>query len=311
VTDKGRRLVLLFASVLLLSNLACGIGRRVEVSSPPAGNTPIPVEATATAVPTAMPTSTAQSQPPTPTAVSASPTQTPVPTAKPAEPDPLPTEVPSGQSPLDAAQIPELKVTTLDPRGTPLTQLGTFRQRMTAEFHAADGTYNGVYHYGSEVNTGAQAVHVTVSVEGKAAEQFPANHVEAIWIGTRLWIKLGNRPWVPVPEEVSEAQFDEQTVSVGAFLPYVSTFERIQPDETVNGVQCVHYAYDAQDLPTEYGPVDARGHIWVALDGGYVVRYTLEAVGAFGAYFEGTGTLNLVYDTYDVGASIQIDPPRC
>jgi hypothetical protein len=38
----------------------------------------------------------------------------------------------------------------------------------------------------------------------------------------------------------------------------------------------------------------------VALDGGYVVRYTLDGSGTFEDYFQGGGTLHLVYDTYDV-----------
>jgi len=73
---------------------------------------------------------------------------------------------------------------------------------------------------------------------------------------------------------------------------------------------CAHYAYDVQNIPAEYGTVDARGQIWVALDGGYVVRYTLEAVGTFGEYFEGEGTPKLTYDTFDVGGNIEINPPR-
>jgi hypothetical protein len=48
----------------------------------------------------------------------------------------------------------------------------------------------------------------------------------------------------------------------------------------------------------------------VALEGGYVVRYTLDGSGTFEDYFQGSGTLHLVYDTYDVGAPISIQAPR-
>lgn len=282
--------ILCVVLVLVVSSLACSTGRQRAIA------TPVPAEATPTKQAEA---ATATSVPPAPTA-----------TPKQAEPPPPPVEVPTDKEPLEVAQIPELQVATLDPRGTPLGQIETFRQRMKAEFFAPQSTYSGVYYYEAEVNTGAQAVHIVVTAEGTAAQQFPANKVEAIWIGTRLWIKVGNLAWVPVPEDVSEAQFDEQTVSVGQFLPYVSTFDRIQPDETVNGLSCAHYSYDVQDVPSEYGTVDAQGEIWVALDGGYVVRYTLEAVGQFPEYFEGTGTFRLTYDTYDVGVDIQIAPPR-
>jgi hypothetical protein len=280
--------------VLVVSSLACSTGKPGERQlAPSVPATPTGQVEEATATPTLAP----------PTA-----TLAPAATSKPVEVPPA--EVPADQGPLEVAQIPELQITTLDPRGTPLGQLGTFRQKMRAEFFAPDSTYNGIYHYEAEVDTVAQAVHIWVTAEGTAAQQFPANRVEAIWIGTRLWIKVGNGPWVPVPEEVAEAQFDEQTVSVGQFLPYVPIFDRIQPDETVNSMPCVHYTYDAQDIPSEYGTVDTRGEIWVAIEGGYVVRYTLEAVGQFSEYFEGTGTLKLTYDTYDVGADIRIAAPR-
>jgi len=56
--------------------------------------------------------------------------------------------------------------------------------------------------------------------------------------------------------------------------------------------------------------VTGHGDVWVALDGGYVVRYTFEGSGTFEDYFQGQGTINLAYDTYDVGAAIEIQPPR-
>lgn len=210
------------------------------------------------------------------------------------------------KEPLEVAEIPELEVPTLDPRASGLSHLGTFRQRMAVSFTGQESGYTGVYHYNAEVNTAEQAVYITASAEGAAAKQLPSNQVQAIWIGTKLWLKVGNQPWVPVPAGVEEIKFDEQMYSVSDFLPYVAHFQRVQPDEVVNGILSAHYTYDAQDLPTQYGSVNGRGDVYVALDGGYVVRYTLDGSGTFNEYFQGSGTLNLVYDTYDVGADIHI-----
>jgi len=218
--------------------------------------------------------------------------------------------VPADQEPLEMAEIPELAVTTLDPTGEGLGHLGTFRQRMTVELTSQESDYTGVYHYDAEANTAEQAVHITVSAEGPAAQELSANQVQAIWIGTQLWIKLGNQPWLPVPESVAEIRFDEQMYTVGDFLPYVQHFQRVEPDEVVNGIRSAHYTYDAQNLPTQYGTMSGHGNVYVALEGGYVVRYTLDGSGTFEDYFQGSGTLHLVYDTYDVGAPISIQPPR-
>jgi hypothetical protein len=298
---RGFSAALLVLVVLATSAIACSIDERGDREAPRREPSQEEGQATATVLP--------------PTATERAATATPQPelaTATPQEPQPeaSPPEIPPEQSPLEVAQIPELEVSSLDPRGTPMSSLGTFRQRMRAEFVASDSAHSGIYHYEAEVNTAAQAVHMTVSAEGAAAQQLPVARAEAIWIGTRLWLKLGNRPWVPVPEDIAEAQFEEQTVSVGSFLPYVPNFQRIEPDETVNGIACARYTYDLQDIPAEYGTVDAHGQIWVALDGGYVVRYTLEAVGTFGEYFQGEGTLKLTYDTFDVGSGIEVNPPR-
>jgi len=310
------------ALVLMLSGLACSISGDINVDGPlvtpqTGGEETTAPPAEATPSPEAEPTQPSEATTP-PEAETAQPTEapaadTPVPTAPPATPPPPtapPAEAPVGQDPLEVAEIPELTVFTLDPHGEGLGHLGTFRQRMSVSFTGEAGGYAGVYHYDADVNTAEQAMHVTISVEGAAVQQLPANQVQAIWIGARLWFKIGNQPWLSVPESVAEAQFDEQLFAVGDFLPYAMYFQRVEPDEVINGILSAHYTYDAQNLPTQYGSMDSHGDIYVALDGGYVVRYTLDGSGTFEEYLQGNGTINLVYDTYDVGVPINIQPPR-
>ena len=283
-----------------MSGLACSISGAIEVEGP--ALTPSTGEGEATVLPspteppqpTAIPTAEAEEQPEEPSPATSEPTTSPAPV---------------DQGPLEATDIPELQVTSLDPRDEGLGHLDTFRQRMTVRFTDQASGYTGIYRYDAEVNTADQAVHITLTAEGPAAQTLPANQVQAIWIGDRLWIKIGNQPWIPIPENVAEARFEEQTYSAGDFLPYVLHFQRVEPDEEVNGILCAHYTYDVQNVPTQYGTVSVRGDVYVALDGGYVVRYTLEGSGTFEKYFQGSGTISLVYDTYDVGAPISITPP--
>lgn len=299
------------ALLLVLSSLACSISGEVNVEGPDltiqAGEEDAGSEE---ATPTAPPPETETPQPAE--ATTPPETETSQPTEPPAADTPAPTappiQVTAGQDPLALAEIPELQATTLDPTGEGLGHLGTFRQRMTVEFTGDVGDYTGIY-YDAEANTADQAVHITIRADGPAAQELPANQVQAIWIGTQLWIKLGNQPWLPVPESVAALQFDEQLFGVGDFLPYVQYFEKVG-EETVNGIPSVHYTYDAQNLPAQYGAMSGHGDIYVALDGGYVVRYTLDGSGTFEEQFQGSGTLSLVYDTYDVGADINIQPPR-
>jgi hypothetical protein len=180
---------------------------------------------------------------------------------------------------------------------------------MTVQF-TGEGGYSGTYYYDTEVNTGASAVHITIRVEGTMASSLPNNQMEAIWIGDQLWLKVGNQPWIPVPESVADIQFDEQMFSAGDFLPYAPQAQQVQPDETINGIPSHHYVYSVQDLPLEYGTITGSGDIYTAINGGYVTRYTMDGTGTFNDYYTGSGAIHLVYDVYDVGAPIDISPPR-
>ncbi len=332
---RNRQPILLTAGLIvlmLISSLACSVGGSVEINpTSPAtqeeteATQPAPTAAQATEevapaagesdTPSAEATEAAETAEGGDTATS-EPTPPPAETQPPATPVPPPTEAappsPAEGDPLAAAgeEIPELTVASLDPQGAGMSGLGTFRQRMTVEFVAQDSGYSGTYRYDADVNTAQQAAHIILTAEGAAIQQLPANQVQAIWIGTRLWLKVGNQPWVPVPESVAAMQFDEQMYSVGDFLPYVQHFERVQPDETVNGIPCVHYTYQSDNLATAYGSLSGHGDIYVAINGGYIVRYTMEGSGTFQNTFQGSGTIHLVYDTYDVGAPINIRPPR-
>jgi hypothetical protein len=329
MVTRGRA-VLVWSAVLVLvgASLACSFSWEVDMSgsnptSPPEEkatteateqpsptDTPKPAEATEPAEesPTEVaPTEESEPEPtaPPPTEAPAEPTEAPTP-----EPT-LPPETVEEKDPLEVAKIPELEVPEVDPSAGGMGHLGTFRQRANIRFTAEDASYTSVLNYDAEVNTGDQAVHVALSAEGPAADELPSNTIEVIWVGTRVWVKIGNQPWVPVPEDVSALPFDEQVLAVGDFMPYVQYFQRVDERE-MNGVACAYYTYTADNVPSKYGTVSGNGDVCVALDGGYVVHYTLKGHGTFESdeFFQGSGALDLVYDTYDVGAPITIEAPR-
>lgn len=280
--------VILFVT---MSTLACTI----TIEGPTLIGTPVSVAPSPTpqpAAPTAPAPTSPASQPPAvqPTAAVA-PTAAPQPTTPPV----------SG---------PAVPPAAIEPKGQSLASLGTFRQKMTVRLTEAGTGAAGTYHYQADVNTTQPAMHIVLTAEGAGTQYLPNNKVEAIWIGDKLWIKPGNQPWYPVPEAVAAAQFDEYVGSIGGFLPYIPGVQKGGPDETVNGIPCHHWTYSVQNVQTEYGTVTGVGDIFTAVNGGYVVRYTLNGQATYQEVMVGTGTVNLVYDTYDVGANIFIQPPR-
>jgi hypothetical protein len=314
---KSRSVIIWGAALLLLlSVLACsfssqvdwegnsatsepGEGGAAEATNPPATKAPEPVEATA----------------PPEAAEAPAPTEPPAsdetePTVAPAT-DLPPIDIPEDEGPLELADIPELEDSSLDPHGEGLGHVSTFRQHMHASFTEAGSDYTSVFDYDAEVNTGDQALHATISAEGVAAAELPANTLEVIWIGTDMWVKIGKQPWVSVPEGVEALPFAEQVLAIGDLLPYVQHFDKVD-DRTMNGVPCAYYTYDAENVPTKHGYVSGQGDICVALDGGYVVHYTLDGSGTFTDedFFQGSGAIQLVYDVDGVGDPIDVTSPR-
>ncbi|MCU0500870.1 MAG: hypothetical protein MUC51_03735 [Anaerolineae bacterium] len=82
--------------------------------------------------------------------------------------------------------------------------------------------------------------------------------------------------------------------------------------DTVNGIRAKHYKYD-EKAATLAGFGKVSGEIWVAEDGGYVVKDTLNwqgAAGLFGAGAKGTGSGTWTYQLQDVNKPLAIKPPE-
>ena len=78
----------------------------------------------------------------------------------------------------------------------------------------------------------------------------------------------------------------------------------------MNGIPSRHYVYGLDNLQPSVRMTSARGDLWVAREGGYVVRLTLEGQGTYHDTYTASGTLRLVYDLYDVNVPLSISPPR-
>jgi hypothetical protein len=96
-----------------------------------------------------------------------------------------------------------------------------------------------------------------------------------------------------------------------SLLPFVIGAER-KGEETVNGIAAVNYTFDGRSIAAYRGG-KAIGSLWVAQDGGWLVKFTLEIEAprdVLGAGLEGKQTW--FYEVTEVGAIESIDlPPEC
>ena len=189
-----------------------------------------------------------------------------------------------------------------------LSGLDSFRQTAVLDFQ--DGEQSGKVDYWGEFTTSPQATHGRVTLSGLASAGLPLPTFEYIVIEGEAWVKIGLLPWQNIPEGV-ETITGQQPYSADSFLLAAPAAQRVMPDQTVNGIECKHYVYSKDDLSFEGGSFEtASGEIFTAVDGGYVVRYTLYGVGTLNNFFAGqTGTINLVYDLSDVNTDLAIEPP--
>ena len=190
-----------------------------------------------------------------------------------------------------------------------LASLRGFRQKAVLEFTSEDGATSRLTYEG-KVTTEPAALHSLLWIEGQGMGQLPTSQVEVIWIGDEVWVKAGRQPWIKVSASSVESQFSGEVLGVEDLLPRIRAAGRVQPDETVNGIACKHYTYDGAGLEAEAGMLEAQGDVWVARDSGYVVRLTLHGRGTYYDTYGSSGSLKLVYDLYDVNASLTIAPPR-
>jgi hypothetical protein len=79
--------------------------------------------------------------------------------------------------------------------------------------------------------------------------------------------------------------------------------------ESANDIPSDHYTFDESALGAS-GFAESVGELWIASDGGYLVRYTVATTGGADYFGEGIdGTLTWDYQLNDVGSPLVIDLP--
>jgi len=109
--------------------------------------------------------------------------------------------------------------------------------------------------------------------------------------------------------------WDEENIQVsdGDFLAYLYPLDLGQAagNETINGIASRVYPINSDSLGLD--GVEANGKVWLAVDGGFLVKYSLELTGGEALFGKGTtGTLTIEYELSEVndGSSVEY-PPGC
>jgi hypothetical protein len=157
-----------------------------------------------------------------------------------------------------------------------------------------------------------RAQRIAVTSIGLSEEQAAQSGTfEMITIGDTSYMVMqdqdGKRSCISTSSD--EATQPEQGLFSPATLGGISG-AKYANTETANGVEAKHYVWKEGGL-VGLGFASAKGDVWVAVDGDYVVKYTAEATGKdmlFGSTAE-EGTITVEYNLTEVNGSFQIEPP--
>lgn len=141
--------------------------------------------------------------------------------------------------------------------------------------------------------------------------------------------QIGDTSYTYIPEfgcitssTATEDPFSDfsDTFSPDTFLEEldITQVKRVRPNETINGIEVRHYTFDEELLNADADPGEeienAEGHIYIAEDGGYLVKMvmTLEGSGIdfFDAGNEGqVQSINFSYELISVNEALDIAIP--
>lgn len=186
-----------------------------------------------------------------------------------------------------------------------LSELSSYKATLVMSF---EGTREGSRQqwsktYAMLVSTDPEARQLTIEATGDNPDPISVFMAEADGAAYELQGENACSANVIEPENSLAENWE-----LAGFLAGVHGAERAG-NETVNNVAADHYTFDERAL----GQLDiakSTGEIWVASNGGYLVKYVLTTTGNADYFGDGTeGTLTWDYELIDVNQPITLELP--
>jgi hypothetical protein len=218
-----------------------------------------------------------------------------------------PTEAPPGEEasepPGGGAETEEEEEISLSSVTGGLQGLDSYRSHLKMAFEGtADGeAESGVYEM--DVETVRDPFAQRIVIQGG----FVGDGFESVQIGDRRYVVFGEGQCISSSTDEGDAM-DAEVFEPDDVIGGLENARRVRPDERVNGIPCRHYAFDETNVA--WGAfTHAEGEMWVAVDGEYVVKYTLQADGENPITGDDAGHVEWEYEIRDVNEPVTIEPP--
>jgi hypothetical protein len=186
-----------------------------------------------------------------------------------------------------------------------LEGLDSYRSHLSMVFQSAEGDEEGQWTIEMDIEYVRDPFAQRIVVQGGGISGVGEGGLESIQIGDQQYAVFGDQC---ISSSASEDDaIDMEIFELDDVMGGLEHARRVQPDETINGILCRHYTFD--ETAIFWTPLThAEGEAWIAVDGDYVVKYTMEADGKDPSSQQ-QGHVEWEYEVRDVNAPITIEPP--
>ena len=233
-------------------------------------------------------------------------------------------EEPAVEEPAEEPEpevMEETEVALADLELSSLDELTSYRYDMVMDIAATDDTGADVTQSIQmilAVSTDPPATSMSMIAEGQ--EEFEdMGNIEFVQIEDTSYIVMGGMGCMALPAD-EESIMDTDELTEG-FTPeaLMEDLENVTfvGEETIDGIETLHYTYDEMSMLEEEmsGIEKMDGHIYLAKDGGYLVRSIIDVVGN-SSYMEGlaaegveSGVTHIEMNLKDVNEDVEILVP--
>lgn len=305
--------IIIFMILMGMTSLACSaFGGNEETTEPP-------TEAPEAALPEEeSPEETA----PEPTAVP-EPTDAPEPTAESAAAESESDDSQTSDSESDdeetsepAASAAEAQAKTLNVSAiTQPDELNSYRMIMDGETITTDEAGEEIieaFVIDIAFSNDPEAMSLTMSIEGaEEAEEF--GEIAMTQVDGVSYMVIPGVGCITTTEAESFGQ-DDPFAELGDASIFMEDFGDADfiGEEVINGIDTLHYAFDETSLIDETADVEwVEGHVYVAKEGGWLVRLSMEGEGVFDEIAEEPefGTMRIQIDITDINQPLEFPIP--
>jgi hypothetical protein len=187
-----------------------------------------------------------------------------------------------------------------------LDSLDSYRGHMSMVFESGAGSSEGdQWTMEMDIEYVREPFAQRIVVQGGGIAGVGEGGIESVQIGDQQYAVFGDQ-CISTSADTGETT-DMEIFELDDVMGGLDNASRVLPDETVNGILCRHYVFDETAIAWAV-LTQAEGEAWIAVDGGYVVRYTMVADGTDPSSQQ-EGHVEWEYELLDVNVPITIEPP--